>query len=48
MLFATGPDFKKNTIVTKHYGLIDINATVAALLGLKNTGTGQVMKDLFN
>lgn len=48
MLFATGPDFKKNAIVTKHYGLVDINATIAELLGLKNSGTGQVMKDLFN
>jgi membrane-anchored protein YejM (alkaline phosphatase superfamily) len=48
MLLATGPDFKRNAVVTKHYGLVDINATVAELLGLKTEGAGVVMKELFN
>lgn len=48
MLLATGPDFKKNTLVTKHYSLIDINATVSELLGLEKRGLGTVMTELFN
>ena len=48
VLIASGPDFKRNTIVTKHYSLIDINATVAELMGLKTAGKGEVMRELFN
>ncbi|MEO8151402.1 MAG: sulfatase [Bacteroidia bacterium] len=47
MLLAAGPDFKKNATIDKHYGLTDINATISYLFGLKNTGQGVVIEELF-
>lgn len=47
MLLAAGPDFKRNIVIDKHYGLTDINATVSWLFGLKNNGQGKIMYELF-
>jgi hypothetical protein len=47
-LLAWGPDFKKGAVIGTSRELIDIPATVAALLGFKMpTGEGVVMKELF-
>ncbi len=48
MLLAAGPDFKRNITVDKHYELRDITATISFLLGLKNSGQGKIIADLFN
>ena len=47
MLLAAGPDFKKDAVITGHYGLTDINATAAELLGIKTQGKGKVIRELF-
>lgn len=47
LLVAAGPDFKTGTFISAHYGLTDLNATIAYLFGVKNTGQGKVIEELF-
>ncbi|MDQ3192420.1 MAG: alkaline phosphatase family protein [Bacteroidota bacterium] len=47
-LYASGPDFKKNIIVSNSYELIDITRTTTELMGIKNlSSTGKVMWEIF-
>lgn len=48
MLFATGPDFRKDTVLTIERNLIDIPATIGELMGFEIPASdGEVMKELF-
>lgn len=48
MLFATGPDFWKDTVLTKARNLIDIPATIGELMGFEIPDSeGEVMTELF-
>jgi hypothetical protein len=47
--YAFGPDFKKNKIISTPRELIDISATIAAMLRFDKTSfSGEVMTELFN
>ncbi|HET6244559.1 MAG: alkaline phosphatase family protein [Bacteroidetes bacterium] len=47
-LYAFGPDFKKNMVVTSSHELIDLTRTTNELLGIKNlSSTGKVLWDIF-
>ena len=47
-LYAFGPDFGKNKIINTPRSLIDLNATIQEILGLKSRSTkGKVMTELF-
>lgn len=43
---ATGPDFKKGSIIREHYDLVDIPATIAELMGFSMPCEGEVMKEI--
>lgn len=43
---ATGPDFKKATVINHHYDLVDISTTIASLLGFPFTSEGEVMTEI--
>ncbi len=44
---ATGPDFKKSSLINQHYDLVDIPATIAELLGFSMNCEGEVMREIF-
>ncbi|MBL7926335.1 MAG: alkaline phosphatase family protein [Bacteroidia bacterium] len=46
MLYASGPDFKSNHIISKKYNQTDIHATICKLLNLQANG-GNVITELF-
>ncbi len=47
-LYASGPDFKKNIIVSSPYELIDITKTIAELMGIENLNSkGKVIWEIF-
>lgn len=47
-LYMSGPDFKKNEIISNAYDQCDIPFTVAELLGFKmEYGTGKIISDVF-
>ena len=48
MLYAVGPDFKKNIKLSKNRSLIDIHATSSEVMHLANLSRGNVMTELFN
>ncbi|MDF1672715.1 MAG: alkaline phosphatase [Vicingaceae bacterium] len=48
MLFATGPDFKTNSVISSNYELIDIAPTIAELMCFELPNSqGKVMSELF-
>jgi hypothetical protein len=46
MLYANGPDFKSDFMISENYNQTDIHATVCELLGLEANG-GRVIKEMF-
>ena len=47
MLYAIGPDFKKNVKLSVNRSLIDIHATISEIMHLSNYSEGNVMTELF-
>jgi phosphopentomutase len=47
MLYAIGPDFKKNIQISQSRSLIDIHATISEMMHLPNFSQGKVMSELF-
>ncbi len=48
LFVATGPDFKKNAVISKHYDLRDIPATIGELMGFPFPSDGEVMKEILH
>ena len=47
MLYAVGPDFKKNVKLAVNRSLIDIHATISEIMHTSNYSEGNVMTELF-